>query len=455
MSTALFLIVALLVVLLVVGGIHWYLWKRLVKDVVTTRRGRRVGALVVVLLGVLIPVTLVGSRVLPLHAQPVLAWPGFLWLALMFYLLVTLALLELPRLALRGWTRRAVPQPVDNSVDSGALPVDTGTRPVQEAVDETAGPVDNRAAGAADPVDGAVAVDGGSTVSAARSSSEPPPAAVEGRFDPSRRLLLGRSLAATAGALSVAAVGIGTWQAKSAPVLKRVPIRLAKLPASMAGFKIALVSDIHLGPLLGRSHTERIVRMINSVDADLVAIVGDLVDGSVAELGPAAEPLQDLKARHGSFFVTGNHEYFSGYQEWVDEVNSLGVRVLRNERVDIQGLDLAGVNDVTGEDVGDGPDFAKALDGRDASRPVVLLAHQPVQAHDAAKHGVDLQLSGHTHGGQMVPFNLLVGLEAPVVAGLGTVDGTQVYVTRGAGFWGPPVRFGAPPDISIVELRGA
>ncbi|GAB3866854.1 hypothetical protein GCM10027610_119840 [Dactylosporangium cerinum] len=253
----------------------------------------------------------------------------------------------------------------------------------------------------------------------------------------------------------MAAVGIGTWQAKSAPVLKRVPIRLAKLPASMAGFKIALVSDIHLGPLLGRSHTERIVRMINSVDADLVAIVGDLVDGSVAELGPAAEPLQDLKARHGSFFVTGNHEYFSGYQEWVDEVNSLGVRVLRNERVDIQGLDLAGVNDVTGEDVGDGPDFAKALDGRDASRPVVLLAHQPVQAHDAAKHGVDLQLSGHTHGGQMVPFNLLVGLEAPVVAGLGTVDGTQVYVTRGAGFWGPPVRFGAPPDISIVELRGA
>jgi uncharacterized protein len=425
-----FIALFLVVVLLVVAGIHWYLWKRLVKDVATTRRGRRIGTLVVVLLGVLIPVTLIGSRVLPLHAQPVLAWPGFLWLALMFYLLVTLALLELPRLALRGWARRAAPQPVDNPVDSSMLPVDSAARPVQSAVDDA-------------------------DVEAARSASEPPPAAVEGGFDPSRRLLLGRSLAATAGVLSVAAVGIGTWQAKSAPVLKRVPIHLAKLPASMAGFKIALVSDIHLGPLLGKSHTERIVRIINSVDADLVAIVGDLVDGSVAELGPAAEPLQDLKARHGSFFVTGNHEYFSGYQEWIDEVNSLGVRVLRNERVDIQGLDLAGVNDVTGEDVGDGPDFAKALNGRDASRPVVMLAHQPVQAHDAAKHGVDLQLSGHTHGGQMVPFNLLVGLEAPVVAGLGTVDGTQVYVTRGAGFWGPPVRFGAPPDISIVELRGA
>jgi predicted MPP superfamily phosphohydrolase len=443
-----FIALFLVIVLLILGCIHWYLWRRLVKDVVTTRRARRVGALVVVLLGVLILATLIGARTLPLHLQPVVAWPGFLWLALMFYLLVTLALLELPRLALRGWTRRAASQPVDNSVDSRPVPVDSAARPVQSTVDGPVGAVDSGA--------GRVsigAVDDG--LEPARSSAEPLPAAVERGFDPSRRLLLGRSVAATAGVLSVAAVGIGTWQAKSAPVLKRVPIRLAKLPASMSGFKIALVSDIHLGPLLGRSHTERIVRIINSVDADLVAIVGDLVDGSVAELGPAAEPLQDLKARHGSFFVTGNHEYFSGHQEWIDEVNSLGVRVLRNERLDIQGLDLAGVNDIAGEDVGDGPDFARALDGRDTARPVVMLAHQPVQAHEAAKHGVDLQLSGHTHGGQMVPFNLLVALEAPVVAGLGTVDGTQVYVTRGAGFWGPPVRFGAPPDISIVELHGA
>lgn len=429
-----FIALFVIVVLLVVGGIHWYLWKRLVKDVVTTRRGRRIGTLIMVLLGLLIPVTLIGSRALSLARQPIVAWPGFLWLALMFYLLVTLAVLELPRLALRRWSRRATPQPVDNPVENTLVPVDRGTRPVQGPVDEPAGAVDD---------------------GVARSSAEPLPAAEQGGFDPSRRLLLGRSLAATAGALSVAAVGIGTWQAKSAPVLKRVPIRLAKLPVSMTGFKIALVSDIHLGPLLGRSHTERIVRIINSVDADLVAIVGDLVDGTVAELGPAAEPLQDLRARNGSFFVTGNHEYFSDYKEWVDEVNSLGVRVLRNERLDIQGLDLAGVNDLSGEGVGDGPDFAKALDGRDASRPVVLLAHQPIQAHEAARHGVDLQLSGHTHGGQMVPFNLLVGLQQPVVAGRGTVDGTQVYVTRGAGFWGPPVRFGAPPDISVIELHGA
>jgi predicted MPP superfamily phosphohydrolase len=408
----------LAVVLVVTGAIHWYLWKRLVKDTTRTRRARRLGTLAVVLLALVIPATVALSRALPHSRQPLVAWPGFLWLALMFYLLVTLLLLELPRLAIRLWWRFARPR-ADISPD-----------------------------------DGNVAHEAGEISEASALASEPPPAAAE-RFDPSRRLLLGRSLAATAGVLSASAVGIGVYQAMSAPNLKRVPIRLAKLPASMDGFRIALVSDIHLGPLLGRAHTERIVRMINQVEADLVAVVGDLVDGSVAELGPAAEPLQDLRSRHGSFFVTGNHEYFSGYREWIDEVSSLGVRVLRNERVDVLGLDLAGVNDVTGEGVGDGPDFGKALDGRDAERPVVLLAHQPVQAHDAARHGVDLQLSGHTHGGQMVPFNLLVGLQQPVVAGLGTVDGTQVYVTRGAGFWGPPVRFGAPPDISVVELHGA
>ncbi|WP_432833420.1 metallophosphoesterase [Dactylosporangium sp. CA-092794] len=397
------LVVLLAVVLLITALLHWYLWKRLVKDTTRTRRGRRIGTVVVVLLALVIPATLTLSRALPHSRQVLVAWPGFLWLALMFYLLVTLLLLEIPRLALR------LPRP--------SSPFNRNIVDVRYEVADISGP--------------------------------------EPQVDAGRRLLLGRSLAVTAGVLSAGAVGIGVYQALGAPKLKRVPIRLAKLPASMEGFRIALVSDIHLGPLLGRAHTERIVRMINEVDADLVAVVGDLVDGSVAELGPAAEPLQDLRARRGSFFVTGNHEYFSGYQAWIDEVNSLGVRVLRNERVEVLGLDLAGVNDVTGGSVGDGPDYARALDGRDAARPVVLLAHQPVQAHEAARHGVDLQLSGHTHGGQMVPFNLLVGLQQPVVAGLGRVDGTQVYVTRGAGFWGPPVRFGAPPDISVVVLHGA
>jgi predicted MPP superfamily phosphohydrolase len=270
---------------------------------------------------------------------------------------------------------------------------------------------------------------------------------------PDRRLLLARGAAIFAGLTAVGVSGYGIRSALGPPQIDRVTIPLARLPRTMNGMRIALVSDIHLGPLRGRGHTERIVNMINEMDADLVAVVGDLVDGSVEQLGAAAAPLQRLRSRRGAYFVTGNHEYYSGYQEWVDEVARLGLRPLRNERLEIDGLDLAGVNDIAGEDYEDGPDFAKTFAGRDTDRPVVLLAHQPVQAENAAKYGVDLQLSGHTHGGQMVPWSLLVRLEQPIVSGLGTVDGTKVYVTNGAGFWGPPVRVGAPPQVTLVELN--
>ncbi|MFD0657400.1 metallophosphoesterase [Thermocatellispora tengchongensis] len=164
--------------------------------------------------------------------------------------------------------------------------------------------------------------------------------------------------------------------------------------------------------------------------------------------------------------MTGNHEYFTpgGPSEWIEELRELGVRPLLNERVEIAHggavLDLAGVNDLNGATAerdgrpeNGGPDFARALGGRDAARPVVLLAHQPVQAAEAARHGVDLQLSGHTHGGQMFPVNFIVPVQQPIVSGLGTVDGTKVYVSRGAGYWGPPVRVGAPPEITLLRLR--
>jgi predicted MPP superfamily phosphohydrolase len=223
----------------------------------------------------------------------------------------------------------------------------------------------------------------------------------------------------------------------------------------MDGTRIAVVSDIHLGPLTGTQHAARIVGLINSVNADIVCIVGDLVDGSVAELGRFAAPLAGIESRHGAFFVTGNHEYYSGHEQWIDEVARLGLRPLRNERLEIDGLDLAGVNDLNGEEHGDAPDFARALGDRDPSRPVVLMAHQPVAAKEAAPYGVDLQVSGHTHGGQMVPFNFLVKLQQPVVSGFGRVDGVPVYVTNGAGFWGPPVRVGAPPQVTVIELRVA
>jgi predicted MPP superfamily phosphohydrolase len=417
--------VFLLVVFGVLFGIHFYLWKRLVKDTTRPGRARLVGTLALVAMVLLVVGGLVFGRLMRPDAARWVAWPGYLWLATMFYLLVVLLVLEVPRLVLNlAWVRRrrepeAAPEPA-------LVPATAESAPVADAAEP----------GPADP-------------------PPPPPRAAGRAADPSRRLLLARSMAVAAGVTSVVTVGYGVSQAMGAPRIDRVRVPLAKLPRRLDGLRIALVSDIHLGPLLGRAHSRRVVDTINGVGADLVAVVGDLVDGTVAELGEAAAPLADLEARFGSFFVTGNHEYFSGYAEWIAEVDSLGLRVLENQRVEIEGLDLAGVNDVTGEDYEHAPDFDKALGGRDPSRPVVLLAHQPVQVAEAAKHGVDLQLSGHTHGGQIQPFGALVRLEQPVVSGLDTVDGTKIYVTNGAGFWGPPVRVGAPPQISVVELRTA
>jgi predicted MPP superfamily phosphohydrolase len=272
-----------------------------------------------------------------------------------------------------------------------------------------------------------------------------------------RRLFLARAGAAAAGAASVSLVGYGATRALGPPDVLAVPVRLRRLDPALTGFRIAVVSAIHLGPLAGRRHTERIVETINGAQPDLVAIVGDLVDGSVAELGPAAEPLRDLASREGTFFVTGNHEYFVDEPaQWLTELDRLGVNVLRNENTAIRrgaaAFDLAGINDLAGESRSDPPDFDRALAGVGASRPTVLLAHQPIMVSEAAARRVDLQLSGHTHGGQMWPFHYAVQLVQPSLAGLSTVDDTQLYVTRGAGFWGPPVRVGAPPDVTVLSL---
>ncbi|MGW7369246.1 metallophosphoesterase, partial [Streptomyces sp. NPDC054841] len=270
--------------------------------------------------------------------------------------------------------------------------------------------------------------------------------------DMSRRLFVARAVGGAAAAAAVGTVGYGTYGVLRGPSVKRVTVPLAKLARAAHGYRIAVVSDIHIGPVLGRAHTQRIVDAINATQPDLVAVVGDLVDGSVADLGRAAEPLAGLRSRHGSYFVTGNHEYFSGADAWVDHVRELGLTPLRNDRVEIAGFDLAGVDDVAGESEGQGPDFVRALGDRDRTRAAVLLAHQPVVIHDAVRHGVDLQLSGHTHGGQLWPGNYLAELANPTVAGLEQYGDTQLYVSRGAGAWGPPVRVGAPSDITVVEL---
>lgn len=471
-------------VLLVVVGIHLYLWKRLVRDTMRPGRWRKLGGIVMIVLALLIPATLIGVRG---GYVEWLAWPGYLWLALMFYLLVTLVVLEIPRLVVslvwraRGGsatTGERVAEPVGarsvaGSVEGSGLSGDAaaegpGSTGVATRVEEskatgrdgTAG-VDAAGAGkAGTPGTGVGARQANRDGDAAppRPGQDGTAAASDGdRPGIDRRLLLARGAAIFAGLTAAGVTGYGVKTALGGPQLDRVQIPIPKLPRAMDGTRLAVVSDIHLGPLTGSQHMNRIVSMINSVDADVVCIVGDMVDGTVEELGRFAEPLRDIRSRQGAYFVTGNHEYYSGFQQWIDEVARLGVRPLRNERLEIRTrggvFDLAGVNDVGGAEFDDAPDFERALGDRDTTRPTVLMAHQPVMARDAARYGVDLQLSGHTHGGQMVPFNLLVKLQQPVVSGYGEVDGVPVYVTNGAGFWGPPVRVGAPPQVTLVELR--
>ncbi|KDN88018.1 metallophosphoesterase [Kitasatospora cheerisanensis] len=410
-------VVGVAAVLGLFGAAHWYVWRRLVRDV--SRPGgryRRTGTVLVVLLPVLSLLALVGSRVFPLAVQRWFAWPGYLWLAVLLYLLLALLAGELLRpLLLRVARRREAPAAAERVPEPVAVAAAT-------------------ASGAALPEPELPAPSG--------------PAAAE----PSRRLFVSRVVAGAAAGVAAGVVGNGAYGVLRGPQVKQVTVPLAKLPRAAHGYRIAVVSDIHLGPILGRAHTRRIVDTINATQPDLVAVVGDLVDGSVAELGPAARPLADLRAKDGAYFVTGNHEYFSGAAPWVDFVRELGVHPLENARVELPWFDLAGVNDIGGTAQGQGPDYAKALDDRDRGRAAVLMAHQPVTIHDSVRHGVDLQLSGHTHGGQLWPGNYLAELANPTVAGLERYGDTQLYVTRGAGAWGPPVRVGAPSDITVVTL---
>jgi predicted MPP superfamily phosphohydrolase len=245
-------------------------------------------------------------------------------------------------------------------------------------------------------------------------------------------------------------------------VVRRVPIRLPRLDPALDGLRIVTFSDGHLSPTYGGRRFERVVELVNAQRPDVVAIVGDLVHGEVDELRRDVAPLADLVSRDGVYFVTGNHEYFVDTEAWLRHLRTLNIDVLRNERVAIRrggaSVDLAGIDDRTAASSGvpgHGANLDAALDGRGDSVPVALLAHQPVQVEQAEKAGVDLQLSGHTHGGQLWPFDYVVRLDQPSVEGWSRQGPTQLYVTPGVGYWGPPMRVGARPEISVVELRSA
>lgn len=380
------------VVVTILGSVHWYLWRRLLVDTALPDSWQvRVGWLMVAL-ALSIPAALLTTRAIPPGpASPLLRLP-LTWLGLMFLLLLAVLGAEVPRVV-------------------AAL--------------------------------GRLATSG------------------DGLADPARRVFLARLLA---GAAAFGAFGLGTVSlatAAAGPTLKRLTVPLEGWPAAWEGMTIVQLSDVHVGHTLGRAFLDDLVARVNALEPDVIAITGDLVDGTVTHLGPAVAALGDLRARHGVYFVTGNHEYYAGVEPWLTFLTDIGIRVLRNERVALtkagESVDLAGVDDLHGSDFGPGhgTDLPKALADRDPQRPVILLAHQPRVVTAAAAHGVSLQLSGHTHGGQLFPFNFLVRLQQPYVSGLHRHGATWIYVSRGTGFWGPPMRLAAPAEITHLTLVAA
>lgn len=269
-------------------------------------------------------------------------------------------------------------------------------------------------------------------------------------LDP-RMLSLG--ILATAAGLSV----VGLAQARC-PRIRRISIPIDHLPPELDGYRIVQWSDVHVGPTIRRKFVQSLVDRTNALDADAIAITGDLIDGPLAELREQVEPLRDLRARDGVFYVTGNHEYYWRAGEWCSALQSLGLDFLRNEHRVITrngaSIVIAGVTDPVGRDTHT-QDPVRALAGAPATAVKILLSHRPQTAEAASRLGVDLQLSGHTHGGQFFPFNLIIKKFQPIVAGLHRVGQTWLYVNRGTGYWGPPSRLAVGGEITVIELARA
>jgi predicted MPP superfamily phosphohydrolase len=392
MNRAMTVVIFLALALMLLLGIHWYLWVRLVRDTRLRNPWRTIASAALIAAALSVPATLFVLRRSMAHfgGSSYLAWVAFTWLGLMFLFFVLWLAVDAVRSG--AWVIRRL----------------GGGAPLSEE----------------------------------------------------RRRFIARSLAGGV-IVTASAVGAAGIRAAVGPVaVRRVEVALGRLPREHDGITVVQLTDLHIGPTIGAHELTALVETTNALDPDIVAITGDLVDGSVDELRDAVAPLAQLRARHGVFFVTGNHEYFSGAAQWVAEISRLGIRVLRNERVSIENkgsaFDLAGVDDASAARSGvpgHGEDLAKALAGRDRSRALLLLAHQPRTVLRAAPFGVDLQLSGHTHGGQIWPFGLLVRLQQHFLAGLHRHGDTQLYVSRGTGYWGPPMRVAAPAEIAQIVLR--
>ncbi|MGV2289991.1 metallophosphoesterase [Trinickia sp. YCB016] len=259
--------------------------------------------------------------------------------------------------------------------------------------------------------------------------------------------------------LALLSTAVGFVNARRRARVVTVDVPIESLPAALDGFTIVQISDIHVGPTIKQRYVDAIVDAVNRLKPDLIAVTGDIVDGSVAQLSAHTRPLGRLSARYGAYLVTGNHEYYSGADQWIAEFERLGLHVLLNEHVvldhDGARVLIAGVTDYTAGnfDPSHRSDPVAALAGAPGDvRVRVLLAHQPRTAPAAADAGFTLQLSGHTHGGQFFPWNFFVRLQQPFTAGLARLNNLWVYTSRGTGYWGPPKRLGAPSEITRLRL---
>jgi predicted MPP superfamily phosphohydrolase len=398
-QTAFALILVVLVALF--GGMHYVIWARVARDTQLPHVWQRGLGWLLFAATLAVPLGIFLARRLPFRAATPLLGALFTWMGAAFLLFAALLATDLARLLAAA---------------------------VRLAAAATAARVD------------------------------PPP-------DPARRALVARALAGGAALAAGSAAAVAVHAAAGEPRVKEVPVRLERLPGALSGYTLAQISDLHVGLTIGERHVRRVVDMTNALRPDAVVITGDLVDGTVPELRRATEHLARLKTRHGVYFVTGNHEFYSGARPWIEELRRYGIRTLRGERVALgdaapggASIDLAGVDDwsVSWASRGRWPALEAALAGRDPDRCLVLLAHQPRGVAEAVRAGVELQLSGHTHGGQIFPWTLVVGAVFPYFRGLYTHSEEartgRVYVSCGAGYWGPPMRLGAPAEVARIVL---
>jgi predicted MPP superfamily phosphohydrolase len=254
---------------------------------------------------------------------------------------------------------------------------------------------------------------------------------------------------------------LGRLNAKGPPRIREIDVPIRDLPPSLEGFRMAQLSDIHIGRTIGADFVQRVVERVNELKVDLIAITGDLVDGTVEDLRSHLGPLSQLSSREGVFYVTGNHEYYWNAPAWIEEVKRLGMKPLLNSHQVVEReknkLVIAGVPDLWASRMGagEGPNPSKALAGAPSADVRVLLAHQPKSAHTSGAENFDLQLSGHTHGGQFLPWTFFIHLFQPFVRGLNRYQNRWIYVNRGTGYWGPPVRLGSPSEITLLKLTRA